>query len=129
MLDQRWMRRAGAGGLSQMATELDFGEAQRAGLAAATMGTAAVHPFQAFARGVLAQSDLRARITEAYRRPEEDCLPSLTAEATLPEAVRVRVEATARGLVEALRATGSHGGVESLMREFALSSQERRAWR
>ena len=58
-----------------MTTELDFEEAQQAGPAAATMGTVEVQPFLAFARGVLAQSDLRARITEAYRRPEEECLP------------------------------------------------------
>ncbi len=86
---------------------------------------AAPRPFLEFARGVQPQSPLRARITEAYRRPEEECLPPLMAAATLPEPVARAARDLARRLVEALRAKGGRrGGVEALMREFSLSSQE-----
>jgi RHH-type proline utilization regulon transcriptional repressor/proline dehydrogenase/delta 1-pyrroline-5-carboxylate dehydrogenase len=86
---------------------------------------AAPRPFLEFARGVQPQSPLRARITEAYRRPEEKCLPPLMAAATLPEPVARAARDLARRLVEALRAKGGRrGGVEALMREFSLSSQE-----
>ena len=82
-------------------------------------------PFLAFARDVQPQTPLRARITEAYRRPEEECLPPLLAAATLPEPVTSAARDLARRLVEALRAKGGRrGGVEALMREFSLSSQE-----
>ena len=81
-------------------------------------------PFLEFARGVQRQSALRARITDAYRRPEEECLPPLLAAATLPEPVARAARGLARRLVEALRAKGGRGGVEALMREFSLSSEE-----
>ncbi len=82
-------------------------------------------PFLHFARGVQRQAPLRARIAEAYRRPEEECLP-LIAAATLPGPVSRAARDLARRLVEALRAKGGRrgGGVEALMREFSLSSQE-----
>ena len=41
-------------------------------------------PFLAFARDVQPQTGLRATITAAYRRPEEDCVPALIVGATLP---------------------------------------------
>jgi RHH-type proline utilization regulon transcriptional repressor/proline dehydrogenase/delta 1-pyrroline-5-carboxylate dehydrogenase len=70
-------------------------------------------PFLAFARDVQAQTPLRARITESYRRPEEECLPPLLAAATLPEPVTLAARDLARRLVEALRAKGGRrGGVE-----------------
>ncbi|WP_337875819.1 trifunctional transcriptional regulator/proline dehydrogenase/L-glutamate gamma-semialdehyde dehydrogenase [Elioraea sp.] len=81
-------------------------------------------PFAAFVRSVRAQTGLRARITEAYRRPEPDCLPALIAAATLPAAETRAAQATALRLVEALRGKGRRGPVEALMQEFALSSQE-----
>jgi RHH-type proline utilization regulon transcriptional repressor/proline dehydrogenase/delta 1-pyrroline-5-carboxylate dehydrogenase len=82
-------------------------------------------PFLEFARGVQPQALLRARIAEAYRRPEEECLPPLIAAATLPAPVTRAARDLARRLVEALRAKGGRrGGVEALMREFSLSSQE-----
>ena len=39
-----------------------------------------------FAGPVQAQTELRARITAAYRRPEPDCLAALLAAARLPAA-------------------------------------------
>ncbi len=81
-------------------------------------------PFQAFAQSIQPQSDLRARITDAYRRPEEDCLPPLIRAAALPASVSAAVAGLARRLVEALRSKGGRGGVEGLVQEFSLSSQE-----
>ncbi|WP_240790094.1 trifunctional transcriptional regulator/proline dehydrogenase/L-glutamate gamma-semialdehyde dehydrogenase [Roseomonas sp. HF4] len=81
-------------------------------------------PFRAFAEDVRAEAPLRARITAACRRAEEACLPPLIAAAALPVAQAAAAEATARRLVGALRAKGSRGGVEGLIQEFALSSQE-----
>jgi RHH-type proline utilization regulon transcriptional repressor/proline dehydrogenase/delta 1-pyrroline-5-carboxylate dehydrogenase len=83
-----------------------------------------VQPFLEFAQGVQPQTVLRARITEAYRRPEEECLPLLLTHAALPAGTAEQVRGTARVLVEALRARQRHGGVEGLLQEFSLSSHE-----
>jgi RHH-type transcriptional regulator, proline utilization regulon repressor / proline dehydrogenase / delta 1-pyrroline-5-carboxylate dehydrogenase len=82
-------------------------------------------PFQAFARSLKPQSALRAAITAAYRRPEPDCLPPLIEAASLPAPAMTGVTALARRLVEALRGKNQGGhGVEALIHEYALSSQE-----
>jgi RHH-type proline utilization regulon transcriptional repressor/proline dehydrogenase/delta 1-pyrroline-5-carboxylate dehydrogenase len=81
-------------------------------------------PFLAFAHEVRPQSVLRAAITAAYRRPEAECLPLLLPAAALPEAAEARARALAMRLVEALRAKQRGGGVEGLMHEFSLSSNE-----
>ena len=81
-------------------------------------------PFQAFVRSLSPQTPLRAAITSAYRRPEPHCLPSLIEAATLPPAAMAEATALARRLVERLRAKGHGGGVEGLIHEYALSSQE-----
>ncbi len=81
-------------------------------------------PFAEFAGSIQPQSALRAAITSAYRRPEPDCLPSLVAAATLPEPVITQIQALAARLVAALRAKGTRGTVEGLVREYALSSHE-----
>ena len=70
------------------------------------------------------QSVLRAAITAAYRRPEPECLPFLLAAGAPARAHRDRSAALATTLVEALRAKRTGGGVEGLIQEFALSSQE-----
>jgi proline dehydrogenase len=67
---------------------------------------------------------LRAAITAAYRRPEPDCVRDLLPAATLSDAAVAQTQALARRLVEALRAQGTRGTVEGLIREYALSSQE-----
>ncbi len=67
---------------------------------------------------------MRAAITAAYRRAEPDCLRDLLPLATLPAATLAQAQALARRLVEALRAKGTRGTVEGLIREYALSSQE-----
>jgi RHH-type proline utilization regulon transcriptional repressor/proline dehydrogenase/delta 1-pyrroline-5-carboxylate dehydrogenase len=67
---------------------------------------------------------LRAAITAAYRRPEPDCVRDLLPAATLDEAAVAQARGLARRLVETLRAQGTRGTVEGLIREYALSSQE-----
>ncbi|MBD0270923.1 MAG: proline dehydrogenase family protein, partial [Acetobacteraceae bacterium] len=83
-------------------------------------------PFLEFARGVHALPPLRARIAEAHRRPEPECLPPLIATAALAHpGARAARDALARRLVMALRDKGAQrGGVEALVQEFSLSSQE-----
>ena len=81
-------------------------------------------PFVAFARSVQPQSVLRAQVSAVARRPETELLPLLLEEAALPAEAAARVEALARGLVEALRRKGKRGAVEELIQEYALSSQE-----
>ena len=81
-------------------------------------------PFLEFAQTVQPQTVLRAKITAAYRRPEQECLPLLVSEATLPRPITDTAQDIARKLVEALREKGQRGGVESLIHEYALSSQE-----
>ena len=81
-------------------------------------------PFSAFAQDVRPQTELRARITEAYRRPETECVPPLIAEATLPPDLATSAEATARRLVRAIRAKPQGRGVEGLIHEYSLSGRE-----
>src|SRR5579875_1945117 len=77
-----------------------------------------------FALDAAPETALRAAITAAYRRPEPDCLPPLIDAASLPPEQAAQAQATARRLVVALRAKSRGSGVEALMQEFALSSQE-----
>ncbi|PWC38025.1 transcriptional regulator [Azospirillum sp. TSO35-2] len=67
---------------------------------------------------------LRQAITDAYRRPEPDCVSWLVEQATLPAAVTDAAQATARTLIAALRAKPQARGVEGLIHEYSLSSQE-----
>ncbi|MVA21524.1 trifunctional transcriptional regulator/proline dehydrogenase/L-glutamate gamma-semialdehyde dehydrogenase [Agrobacterium vitis] len=80
--------------------------------------------FAAFAPPLRQPSPLRQAITAAYRRPEPECLSPLLEAARLPDAMRRSVEDTARTLIEALRAKHSGSGVEGLVHEYSLSSQE-----
>ncbi|MHA0319510.1 trifunctional transcriptional regulator/proline dehydrogenase/L-glutamate gamma-semialdehyde dehydrogenase [Sphingomonas melonis] len=81
-------------------------------------------PFADFAPPVRPQTPLRAAITAAYRRPEAECLAPLLDAATLPDAIGRDAAATATALVTALRAKHKGTGVEGLVQEYALSSQE-----
>ncbi|WP_245906351.1 bifunctional proline dehydrogenase/L-glutamate gamma-semialdehyde dehydrogenase PutA [Teichococcus aestuarii] len=81
-------------------------------------------PFLALAEGLPTQGPLRDAVTAAYRRPETECLPPLLAAAALPPAQEEQAAALARRLVQALRGKPRQGGVEALMQEFSLSSQE-----
>jgi RHH-type transcriptional regulator, proline utilization regulon repressor / proline dehydrogenase / delta 1-pyrroline-5-carboxylate dehydrogenase len=81
-------------------------------------------PFQTFAQSIKPQSALRAAITAAYRRPEPECLPPLIEAASLPPETVAAATALARRLIETLRDKSGGGGVEALIHEYALSSQE-----
>lgn len=81
-------------------------------------------PFLEFAQNVQPQSVLRAAITAAYRRPEPECVPFLIGQARLAAPLAAEVQALAARLVNALRAKRPGGGVEGLIHEFSLSSQE-----
>jgi RHH-type proline utilization regulon transcriptional repressor/proline dehydrogenase/delta 1-pyrroline-5-carboxylate dehydrogenase len=80
--------------------------------------------FGEFSRAIISQGELRSRITAAYRRLEPECLPPLIEAATLPATAASAARETARHLVETLRAKQKGGGVEGLVREYALSSEE-----
>ncbi len=85
---------------------------------------AAPAPFADFAPPVRPQSTLRQAITAAYRRPETECLPPLVEAATQSKETRDAAAGTARKLIEALRGKHSGSGVEGLVQEYSLSSQE-----
>jgi len=78
--------------------------------------------FQAFARE---QSALRDAITAAYRRDERDCVATMMEQAAMPEAQVASIKALASKLVAQVRKERTKSsGVDALMHEFTLSSQE-----
>lgn len=81
-------------------------------------------PFAAFAPAIRPQSALRTAITAAYRRPEVECMAPLLTAAKLPDAMKGQVAETATTLIKALRAKHRGTGVEGLVHEYSLSSQE-----
>ncbi|MCD2182615.1 trifunctional transcriptional regulator/proline dehydrogenase/L-glutamate gamma-semialdehyde dehydrogenase [Rhizobium sp. GN54] len=81
-------------------------------------------PFADFAPPLRPQNPLRQAITAAYRRPEAECLQPLLEAATVPPGQRAAIAATARKLITALRAKHKGTGVEGLVHEYSLSSQE-----
>ena len=81
-------------------------------------------PFAAFAPPIREQSPFRRAITEAYRRPEPDCVAALIGPATLPAQTVEAAGLTARQLVAKLRAHRHGSAMEALVQEYALSSQE-----
>src|SRR6478609_11455004 len=87
-------------------------------------GSGSANPFDGFAPPIREQSDLRRAITAAYRTPETICVPRLVEAAALPDHVRKAAADTARKLIEALRAKHKGTGVEGLVHEYSLSSQE-----
>ncbi|WP_068082559.1 trifunctional transcriptional regulator/proline dehydrogenase/L-glutamate gamma-semialdehyde dehydrogenase [Novosphingobium rosa] len=88
------------------------------------MTQTAPRPFAHFAPPIRPATPLRAAITAAYRRDEVLCLTPLIAQATLAPAMKAQVARTATALVKALRSQPKRGGVEGLVQEYALSSQE-----
>ena len=82
------------------------------------------NPLAPFRSEVVTQTPLRAAITAAYRRPETECVPPLIELAALPPDQAARAEALARGLATKLRAKTRSSGVEGLIYEYSLSSQE-----
>jgi RHH-type proline utilization regulon transcriptional repressor/proline dehydrogenase/delta 1-pyrroline-5-carboxylate dehydrogenase len=84
----------------------------------------ATAPFAAFAPPIRPLSPLRQAVTAAYRRDEAEAMAPLIEAATLDAAARAAIAQTARRLVTTLRANHKGSGVEGLVREYALSSEE-----
>ncbi|MDQ0457337.1 trifunctional transcriptional regulator/proline dehydrogenase/L-glutamate gamma-semialdehyde dehydrogenase [Rhizobium paknamense] len=82
------------------------------------------NPFARFAPPIRPQTPLRLAITDAYRRREAECLAPLLEAASVTAEQRRAIAATARGLIVALRAKHRGSGVEGLVHEYSLSSQE-----
>jgi RHH-type transcriptional regulator, proline utilization regulon repressor / proline dehydrogenase / delta 1-pyrroline-5-carboxylate dehydrogenase len=87
-------------------------------------GSMQERPFAAFLGETIRQAGARRAITEAYRRPEPECVAALLAGAALtPEQGRA-VRARAEKLVTKLRAKHRPSGIEALIHEYSLSSTE-----
>jgi RHH-type transcriptional regulator, proline utilization regulon repressor / proline dehydrogenase / delta 1-pyrroline-5-carboxylate dehydrogenase len=81
-------------------------------------------PFAGLADELPPQPHLRQAITDACRRPEPDCIAPLLDLAGAGEEESSLIRQRAIALVAAMRAKTSAGGVEGLIHEYALSSQE-----
>lgn len=88
------------------------------------MSQFAAPAFTDFAPPIRQPDERRRAITAAYHRSEVECLAPLLDAATLPDSIRRDAAATATALVTALRAKHKGTGVEGLVQEYALSSQE-----
>ncbi|RJF97239.1 trifunctional transcriptional regulator/proline dehydrogenase/L-glutamate gamma-semialdehyde dehydrogenase [Noviherbaspirillum saxi] len=83
-------------------------------------------PFSAFHTDIEhTPSSLRAAITAAYRRDEADAVQWLLGQARTGAAAKAQTQKLARSLVEAVREKRTRAsGVDALMHEFSLSSEE-----
>jgi RHH-type transcriptional regulator, proline utilization regulon repressor / proline dehydrogenase / delta 1-pyrroline-5-carboxylate dehydrogenase len=81
-------------------------------------------PFAAFAPAIRPATPLRAAITAMTRKSEAACMAALIDQARLPDAARAQATALATRLVEAMRAAPKGGGVDQLVQEYALSTNE-----
>ena len=86
--------------------------------------TESTSPFARFAPAIRPADPLRDAITAAVRMPEPVCVPLLVEAATLPAETTRDAAATARLLIEQLRAKKVRGGVQALVQEYALNSEE-----
>ena len=83
-----------------------------------------ITPFASFAPPVRPVTPLRRAITAAARIDEAEALAPLLRAATLPGDMRADIRATASELVTALRSEHRGTGVEGLVQEYSLSSEE-----
>ncbi len=81
-------------------------------------------PFARFVPTPPQQTPLRRAIAQAYRRDEAACVAALLPLARLPDDLRGPVRDLAAQLVQGLRAAPQTGGVQALVQEYALSSEE-----
>jgi RHH-type proline utilization regulon transcriptional repressor/proline dehydrogenase/delta 1-pyrroline-5-carboxylate dehydrogenase len=81
-------------------------------------------PFARFAPPIQPQTALRQAITAAFRLPEPEAVTSLLQAATVSPQQKSAIRETGRTLVTALRAKHRGSGVEGLVHEYSLSSQE-----
>ena len=93
-----------------------------------TFPAATPGPFSRVVDGPLAREPLRRAITAAWRQPEPELLPGLSAQARLNPTQHQAAQELARHLAQQLRerkpAVGRAGLVQGLLQEYALSSQE-----
>src|SRR6185437_15882599 len=87
-------------------------------------GASTSSPFNAFSSEMLQQTPLRRAITAVYREPETTCVPRIVEQARLSPAISGKTTQLATRLVEGLRNSAKGSGVEGLIQEFSLSSQE-----
>ncbi|WP_156840231.1 bifunctional proline dehydrogenase/L-glutamate gamma-semialdehyde dehydrogenase PutA [Novosphingobium aquimarinum] len=80
--------------------------------------------FGAFAPAAANPTPLRKAITAATRREESACILPLLDAATLSPEQREQTRSVARDLVLAVRGKDRRGGMEALVQEYSLSSQE-----
>lgn len=81
-------------------------------------------PFARFAPPIQPQAALRQAITAACRLPEPEAVTPLLQAATVSPQQKSAIRDTGRTLVTALRAKHRGSGVEGLVHEYSLSSQE-----
>ena len=91
-----------------------------------TISLPAITPFSAFHADIEhAPTPLRAAITAVYRRDECEAVQWLLTQVTLNSATQQSAQSLARGLVESVREKRTRAsGVDALMHEFSLSSEE-----
>lgn len=82
------------------------------------------NPFAAFAPPVVAPTRLRQMITSACRLPEPLAVRPLLEASRLPASDRKAISITTGHLIERLRKKGQRGGVDGLVKEYSLSSDE-----
>ncbi|WP_394728770.1 bifunctional proline dehydrogenase/L-glutamate gamma-semialdehyde dehydrogenase PutA [Altererythrobacter sp. GH1-8] len=81
-------------------------------------------PFRDFAPSPGEPTPLRRAITAAYRLPEPQAVLPLVEAARVSAGKSAAIAKTAQHLVRRLREKGQRGGVEGLVKEYSLSSQE-----
>ncbi len=81
-------------------------------------------PFSAFAPHHTRGDTGRADIAAAYRRAEAECVAALLPSARLPEMLKASIAETTSKLVRSLRAKPRGSGMEGLVHEYSLSSDE-----
>lgn len=92
--------------------------------APAPASAAPARPFDDFLGRAPGAAPLRRAVTAACRKPEADCVAALLPLATLPGPMAHAAQATARRLIEGLRAQPQGRGVDGLIHEYSLSSRE-----
>ena len=81
-------------------------------------------PFDKFAPPVSEATPLRRAITDAYRLAEPEAVAPLVEAARVSNEQHDAIKTLATDLISCLRAKGQSGGVEGLVKEYSLSSQE-----
>ncbi|MFT5330211.1 MAG: RHH-type proline utilization regulon transcriptional repressor/proline dehydrogenase [Parasphingorhabdus sp.] len=81
-------------------------------------------PFANFAPSLSPPTALSSAITAAYRLAEREAVRPLLDVARVGDAARASIAATATALIARLRSKEWRGGVEALVNEYSLSSQE-----